>query len=164
MRKLIITIMFLLLFPSLVLAEEKSVASDEEVNHKVSRNIANKIFLNEFWRKYKHFYIVEALLWAAGHENFADEVSKDEPPDDYVDLELFLKYSKNYKYTASDSDMFLSVFVILDGMERGYKMGMHDVLDLIVNTQKEVAYGWKVWAPQLYEEYLEAKKKAKDKP
>ena len=77
----------------------------------------------------------------------------------------FLKHYKKYKYNASDDDMALWTFAVLDGFKIGYHLGMHEALCQIFEGNKELADDYRNFAPRLYKQYLEDwKKQTKDKP
>ncbi len=175
MRRLIIIIMVLLLYPSLILAEENGDSIDESKinmtekdveNLHVSRDIASDIFYY-ILEKNKFAYDVEAFLYAAGFDNLASEVRYDIDKvmnDEGHSLETFLKHKKKYKYEVSDEEMILWTFTVLDGIQMGYILGMHESLCLVFADNQDLADLYKHFAFSQYEQYLKEKKGTKDKP
>lgn len=158
--------MFLLLCPSLVLAEEKSVFLDEYIKEKVEgsltpRNIANDIFVKNILEKYGYALGLCSLLHAVGYKELAGEVLEDlEKKSDFYCFpgsDTFLKQSKKYKYTASDEDMALQTFMVLEGFKKGYTLGLADGYITMINRENKDLY--KKNALILYDKYLEEKSK-----
>jgi hypothetical protein len=164
MRKLIIIVLFSLLYPSFALAEETEVFHDAYLYKKVEgsrtpREIANDIFLNEILDKYGYSLGLYSLLRAVGYRDLAREVLNDlEKKSDFYFLpnsDTFLKHSKKYKYDASDEDMALQIFMVLEGFKAGYTLGLTDgYISLLTKENRDM---YKKNALNLYDKYLEEK-------
>ena len=160
--------MFLLICQPLVLAEEEGGINNESLikyaeNSIASRSIASDIFDYHLKKEYAYVYRIWAFLNATGYKDLADEVLKDTKLHKIVDLDLFYKHNKKYKYNVSETKMFASVMTTLDSMVSGYKIGMLEILIIIFNKHKDVADNYKDVALKMYEKYLEDKKKSEDK-
>ncbi len=164
MKNLILIITFLLLCPFLTLAEEKGGIINKSIiinakDLKASVDIAHDMFVYDVKEKYKNTLRLWSLLYATGHKNLAEEVIKDVNPNGILELDLFYKHNKKYKYNASDYDMSILTCTILNGIIRGYKAGMIESLSIVLKTHKDVADSYKDTAPKMYAEYLENKGK-----
>jgi len=173
MRKLImimIIVMLLLLNSSLISADEKGGITDEqpltkmEEDRLASLKIAGDMFVFDVLEKYAFAYSVEAFLHATGHHDLASKVLEDiTKGNEFFAFDTFLKHYKKYKYNASDDEMALWTFAVLDGFKIGYHLGMHEALCQVFEGNKELADDYKNFAPRLYKQYLEDwKKEIKD--
>ena len=166
MKRFILIIMFLLLCPSLVLAEAETSFIQNKNDTITSESIAMDMFYYDLYKKYGEALRLWSFLAATGHNNLAEEVSKETKNvfDDRSFPDLFYKYSEKYKYSASDEEMLLLSVNALNNIVKGYRLGTLDSLRMIFDANKDAADLVKDVAPRLYEEYLEKKKTAKDKP
>ena len=166
MKKLILVIIFLLLCPWLILAEEETsfIQNDDDII--TSEFIAMDMFHYDVYKKYGEALRLWAFLAATGHNNLAEEVSKEAKHvfDNRFFPDLFYKHNKKYKYSTSDEEMLLLSEIALNNVVKGYRLGTLDSLRMIFDANKDAADLVKDVAPRLYEEYLEKKKNAKDKP
>ncbi|MHC4270303.1 MAG: hypothetical protein ACYSTS_17840 [Planctomycetota bacterium] len=165
MKKLILIIMFLLLCPSFVLAEEKGDNYDEGIikraeNMIALRSIATDIFAYEIRERYEEAYRLWALLEETGYKDFAQEVLNDVRLDKIFEYDWFYKHNKKYKYNIDDRTMLELMFPILDGMIAGYRMGIITTLSVIFAQDEDLAERYKNSVPEQSKKYLEDKKKA----
>ncbi|MBS1258229.1 MAG: hypothetical protein MAG551_01282 [Candidatus Scalindua arabica] len=172
MKNLILIIVFLLLCPSLVLAEEEGSISDGDkikANYEASINIANEIFLYQFMDtegdggNYGKTVRMYALLFVTGYKNLAEKVLEEEKLDSYsLDVFDFDKYKEKYKYYGKDSEFFSMVNSNMASLLTGYRLGMINMLSVVFATHTNVAGDYKVVALEMYEDYLEDKRQAKE--
>ena len=156
MNKLILIIMFLLLCPSLILAEEESGISDEDAdNYKASSSIGHDMFL-DVYNEYGCNYRLASLLMAFKYMNMGMEVIKD-VPNWYgtAGLALFYKHENKYKYHLDTKEMFYPSVQVLKGMLDGYKLGY---MEAIKQYTEGDFTGIADTIPERYEKYLEEKK------
>ncbi len=165
MKKLILIIMFLLLCPSLILAEEKAGSNGNRAgltakDLNTSMRIAYDIFIDDVRKKHGHAFNLGAIFLAIENEELAEKVLVDINPNDIIDFNLFSKYSRLYGYNISDSDMFTVVIASLHGMTNFYKAGMADILMLTFKRHKDIADGYKNDASNCIEDiYLNREEK-----
>jgi len=171
MKSLILIIMFLLLCPSLVLAEEEGIISDDDkikANYEASINIANEIFLYKFMGleggegNYGKSVRMYALLFVTGYKNLAEKVLDEEKLDNYYSLDVLDEYKEKYKYYGKDSEFVSMVNSNIAGLMTGYRLGMINILSVVFATHTGVAGDYKAVALGMYEDYLEDKRKAKE--
>ena len=166
MKKLILIIMFLLLCPSLILAEEETsfIANEDDII--TSESIAMDMFYYDIYEEYGLALRLWSFLAATGYDSLAEEVSKDVKNvfDDSFFSNLFYKHNKKYKYSTNDEEMVLLSVLSLNNIVKGYRLGILDSLKMTFDANKDAADLVKDVAPRLYEKYLEDKKKPKDKP
>ena len=77
MKKIILVIMFLLLCPSLILAEKETSFIQNEDDIITSESIAMDMFSYDIYKKYGEALRLWAFLAATGHNNLAEEISKE---------------------------------------------------------------------------------------
>lgn len=164
MKPLVLIIVLLLLCPSLVLAEKKDTfnISIEKINQETMdtvNNISSKVFSEVVNVKHGEALRVWAILFATGYDNLANEIMENINLFDGIDIDLFDKYSKEYQINLMDSSIYKLVVLDLVSFIGGYKVGMIEVLKTVFKINKDVANLYKEMAPQLYEDYLEEKKK-----
>jgi hypothetical protein len=158
MKRLILIIMFLLLYPSLILAEEQGDNSDEarlsteDVNTSV--RIAYDIIAEDVLKKHVHAFRTGAILLAIGNKELAEKVLVDVKTNDIVDFDLFSKHSRLYNYNVSDNEMFAMVINSVHNLMNFYKSGMVDILTLTFKRHKDIEESYKNDAEKLYREYL----------
>ena len=186
MKHLILIIMFLLICPSLILAEEKGKSLEvqpktleeaiarfggviTETRYKKAENlvaassIANSIF-NDIMEEYQVTLVIGAVLHATEYNALAEELLKEiNIKKILLDLDYVHKYSKEYKYTADDTLLLTDIYVILSEIKGSYIQGMAEGMASIFHVHKDLAKEYKDTAPQLYEMYLDNKKKAEEK-
>ncbi len=164
MKKLILIIMFLLLCPPLVLAETETSFIQNEDDTITSESIAMDMFYYDLYKKYGEALRLWSFLAATGHNNLAEEVSKDVKNvfDDRFFSDLFYKHNEKYKYSTSDEEMRLLSVLALNNIVKGYRLGTLDSLRMIFEANKDAADLVKDVAPGLYDEYLEKKKKTEE--
>jgi hypothetical protein len=171
MKNLILIIVFLLLCPSLILAEEEGIISDGDkikANYEASINIANEIFLYKFvgleggGGNYGKTVRMYALLFVTGYKNLAEKVLEEEKLDNYYSLDVFDEYKEKYKYYGKDSEFASMVNSNMASLMTGYRLGMINILSVVFTTHNNVAGDYKAVALEMYEDYLEDKRKAKD--
>ena len=162
MKKLSLVIMFLLLCPLLILAEEETSFVQNEDDIITSESIAMDMFSYDIYKKYGEALRLWAFLTATGHNNLAEEVSKEAKHvfDDSSFPDLFYKHNKKYKYSTSDEEMLVLSDIALKNIVKGYRLGTLDSLRMIFDANKDAADLVKDGAPRLYKEYLEKKKRA----
>ncbi len=107
MKRLILIIMILLLCPPLVLAEAETSFIQNEDDTTISESIAMDMFYYDLYKKYGETLRLWSFLAATGHNNLAEEVSKDVKNvfDDRFFADLFYKHNEKYKYATSDEEM-----------------------------------------------------------
>ena len=171
MKNLILIIVFLLLCPSLVLAEEKgSISEDDKIksNYEASISIANEIFLYEFMdlegggANYGKTVRMYALLFVSGYKNLAEKVLEEEKLDNYYSLDVFDEYKEKYKYYGKDSEFASVVNSNMASLMTGYRLGMINILSVVFATHNDVADDYRAVALEMYEDYLEDKSKVKE--
>ena len=162
MKKIILVIMFLLLCPSLILAEKETSFIQNEDDIITSESIAMDMFSYDIYKKYGEALRLWAFLAATGHNNLAEEISKEAKHifDDSLFPNLFYKYNKKYNYSISDEEMLLLSDIALNNIVKGYRLGTLESLRMIFDANKDAADLVKDVAPRLYEEYLEKEKRA----
>ncbi len=170
MKNSILIIVFLLLCPSLVLAEEDCSISDSEkikANYEASISIANEIFFYQFMDiegdggNYGKTVRMYALLFASGYKNLAEKVLEEEKLDNYS-LDMFDEYKEKYKYYGKNSEFFSMVNSNMASLLTGYRLGMINIISVVFATHQNVAGDYKAVALGMYEDYLEDKRKAKE--
>ena len=166
MKELILIVMFLLLCPSLVLAEEEESFLQNENDIMASESIAMDMFYYDVYEEYGLALRLCSFLAATGHDNLAEEVSEDVKNvlDNSFLSNLFYKHNKKYKYYTNDEEMVLLSILSLNNILNGYRLGILDSLKMTFDANKDAADLVKDVAPGLYEKYLEDKKKASNKP
>ena len=166
MKKLILIVIFLLLCPSLVLAEEEESFLQNENDIMASESIAMDMFYYDIYEEYGLALRLCSFLAATGHDNLAEEVSEDVKNvlDNSFFTNLFYKHNKKYKYYTNDEEMVLLSVLSLNNILKGYRLGILDSLKMTFDANKDAADLVKDVAPRLYEKYLEDKKKANNKP
>ncbi len=166
MKKLILNIMFLLLCPSLIFAEEETSFSQNEDDIMTAESIAMDMFYYDIYDEYGLALRLGSFLAATGYNNLAEEVSKDVKNvfDDSFFSNLFYKHNEKYKYSTNDEEMVLLSALALNNIVKGYRLGILDSLKMTFDANKDAADLVKDVAPRLYKKYLEDKKKANGKP
>lgn len=122
MNKLILIIIFLLLYPSLILAEEETLFIQNEDDIITSESIAMDMFYHDIYKNYGESLRLWSFLAATRHNNLAEEVSKDVKNvfDDGFFPDLFYKHNEKYKYSTSDEEMLLLSVHALNNIVIGY--------------------------------------------
>lgn len=159
MNKLILAIiLILLLSPSIVSAKEKQEPlSDDAIITRFTTpyNIGKDMFM-DVYEEYGYQYRLFSIFNAFGYENLAKEVLKDTPVL-AVQVDLFHKHEKKYKYDIAPEEMFTISVQILEGLISGYTIGYKYALKMWV-VEKDMGLTSDI-VPKMYEEYLEGKKR-----
>ncbi|MHC4270074.1 MAG: hypothetical protein ACYSTS_16645 [Planctomycetota bacterium] len=165
MKKLILIIMFLLLCPSLILAEKKTSILQGNDNIIASLSIVNDM-LRDIINENQNAYFKIASLYAIGYKDLANQVQENSVIDDQFVTDSFIKHSDKYKYSISnDYDMYLLCHRSIKNYIGGYIQGMTQSLRIVFKTHKDLADYYKNNVLNLYEEsenHLKKKVKGKD--
>ncbi len=164
MKRVILIIMFLLLCPFFVLAEEETSFIQNEDDIITSESIAMDMFSYDLYKKYGEALRLWSFLAATGHNNLAEEISHNVKNvfGDRFFSDLFYKHNQKYEYSSSDEEMLLLSVLSLNNIVKGYRLGTLDSLRMIFDANEDAADLVKDVAPRLYKEYLEKKKKAEE--